>query len=137
MGRTFFSALEQPRALWVIFAALVGLRLIAILAWVEPSSDAAWYFSRAAMLADGRGYLGDHGAPTAYWPPGWPLALSVLFRLTGPAIWAGLVNLVLSCLAGWLCSIWRGMCCAPKFPHGSPCCSGRSIPMRCSMCRWR
>jgi hypothetical protein len=55
------------------------------------------------MLADGRGYLGDHGAPTAYWPPGWPLALSVLFRLTGPAIWAvGLVNLVLSCLAGWL-----------------------------------
>jgi Gpi18-like mannosyltransferase len=103
MGRTFFSALEQPRALWVIFAALVGLRLIAILAWVEPSSDAAWYFSRAAMLADGRGYLGDHGAPTAYWPPGWPLALSVLFRLTGPAIWAvGLVNLVLSCLAGWL-----------------------------------
>ncbi|NKJ42714.1 4-amino-4-deoxy-L-arabinose transferase-like glycosyltransferase [Novosphingobium sp. SG720] len=94
---------EGRRTVIVLFAVALGLRALAILAAVEPSSDAAWYFSRAAMLADGRGYLGDHGAPTAYWPPGWPLALSLVFRLTGPSIWVvGLCNLALSALAGWL-----------------------------------
>lgn len=94
---------EGRRTVIVLFALAIGLRALAILAAVEPSSDAAWYFSRAAMLADGRGYLGDHGAPTAYWPPGWPLALSLVFRLAGPSIWAvGLFNLVLSALIGWL-----------------------------------
>lgn len=90
-------------ALIVLFAAYAGLRLLAIACMVEPSSDAAWYFSRAQMLAQGLGYQGDHGEPTAYWPPGWPIALSLLFRLTGASIVAvGLLNAALSLIGGWL-----------------------------------
>jgi 4-amino-4-deoxy-L-arabinose transferase-like glycosyltransferase len=104
MGQRAWVWLAQGRrTVAVLFALALALRALAILAAVEPTSDAAWYFSRAAMLADGRGYLGDHGAPTAYWPPGWPLALSLVFRLSGPSIWAvGLFNLALAALAGWL-----------------------------------
>lgn len=96
--------LEASRiALVWIFALYIGLRAGAILMDVTPSSDAAWYFSRAQMLADGRGYLGDHGQPTAYWPPGWPLALSLAFRAFGASVGTvGLFNLACSVLAGWL-----------------------------------
>lgn len=90
-------------ALVGLFALFVALRALAILLAVEPSSDAAWYYSRADMLARGVGYLGDHGAPTAYWPPGWPLALSLVFRAVGPSIWAvGLFNLASATLGAWL-----------------------------------
>ncbi|WP_043609477.1 glycosyltransferase family 39 protein [Novosphingobium sp. B-7] len=107
MGQTLHRAwawlAEGRRTVIVLFALALGLRALAILAAVEPTSDAAWYFSRADLLARGCGYLGDFSAPTAYWPPGWPLALSVVFSHTGASIWAvGLFNLVLSALAGWL-----------------------------------
>ena len=93
----------QRTALVGLFALFVGLRALAILLHVEPGSDAAWYYSRADMLARGLGYLGDDGAPTAYWPPGWPLALSLVFRLFGTSIWAvGLFNLACATLGGWL-----------------------------------
>ncbi|MEO0031248.1 MAG: hypothetical protein RIS94_1006 [Pseudomonadota bacterium] len=93
----------SPFALAVLFGTFIALRALAILCMVEPSSDAAWYFSRADVLAHGLGYLGDHGEPTAYWPPGWPITLSLLFRATGASIIAvGLLNLALSVLAGWL-----------------------------------
>jgi len=101
--RTWAWLIAGRNTVVVLLALALVLRALAILGAVEPTSDAAWYFSRAAMLAQGRGYLGDHGAPTAYWPPGWPLALSVVFQVTRVSIWTvGLFNLVLSGLAGWL-----------------------------------
>lgn len=90
-------------ALFALFALFIGLRALAILLDVTPSSDAAWYYSRADMLANGLGYQGDHGEPTAYWPPGWPLALSVAFRAFGTStVVVGLVNLAFAGLAAWL-----------------------------------
>ncbi|MFX8285789.1 hypothetical protein ABTL53_19805, partial [Acinetobacter baumannii] len=79
MDRFPASALHRlvtgRHALSALFALFVGLRALAILGWVTPSSDADWYFARAAMLARGQGYLSNAGLPTAYWPPGWPMAL--------------------------------------------------------------
>ena len=90
-------------ALITLFALFTLLRAAAILLDVAPSSDAAWYYSRADMLAQGLGYLGDHGEPTAYWPPGWPLALSLAFRAFGTSTLAvGLLNLVCAVVAAWL-----------------------------------
>ena len=90
-------------ALIALFALFTLLRAAAILLDVAPSSDAAWYYSRADMLAQGLGYLGDHGEPTAYWPPGWPLALSHAFRLMGTStLTVGLFNLVCAVIAAWL-----------------------------------
>jgi len=76
----------------------VMLRLIPV-----PWSDAEWYVSRAALLADGYGYLDAAGRPTAFWPPGWPWVLSLLFRVTGPSLPAmALFNLVCALITGWL-----------------------------------
>ena len=93
----------RRRALVALFALFVGLRALAILGSVAPASDAAWYFDRAAMLARGQGYLGHAGASTAYWPPGWPLALSLAFRAGGISIaTVGLLNLASATGAAWL-----------------------------------
>lgn len=90
-------------ALIALFALFAGLRAAAILLDVTPSSDADWYYTRAAMLAQGLGYLGNNGAPTAYWPPGWPMAMSLAFRALGTStVTVGLLNLASAVLAGWL-----------------------------------
>ncbi len=94
---------ESRTALVMLFAVFAALRGGAILFDVTPSSDADWYFARADMLAAGRGYLGNNGAATAYWPPGWPLALSAVFRLFGTSTAAlGVFNLIAALIAGWL-----------------------------------
>lgn len=93
----------SPRALAGIWAVFIGLRLAVLLIPVAPSSDAEWYVLRAIGLAAGHGYLDNQGQPTAFWPAGWPMALSVVFRLTGPSLLAlGLFNLASAVLTGWL-----------------------------------
>lgn len=93
----------SPRALLAIWAIFIGLRLAVLLIPVAPSSDAEWYVLRAVGLASGQGYLDNSGAPTAFWPAGWPMAMSVLFRLTGPSLLAlGLFNLASAVLSGYL-----------------------------------
>ncbi len=93
----------SPRALWMIWAAFVGLRLAMLLIPVTPTSDAEWYLLRAIGLAAGHGYLDNAGQPTAFWPAGWPMALSALFRLTGPSLPAvGLFNLASAIVSGLL-----------------------------------
>lgn len=49
----------------------------------EPFADAQWYHSRAALLAQGEGYVDYNGNPTAYWPVGFPLYLSLFYRVLG------------------------------------------------------
>lgn len=90
-------------ALIALFALFAALRAAAILLDVTPTSDADWYYTRAAMLAEGLGYLGNNGLPTAYWPPGWPMAMSLAFRVLGTSVvTVGLFNLASAVLAGWL-----------------------------------
>lgn len=90
-------------ALIALFALFAALRAAAILLDVTPTSDADWYYKRAADLAAGLGYVSINGAPTAYWPPGWPMAMSVAFRVLGTStLTVGLLNLASAVLAGWL-----------------------------------
>lgn len=97
------QALLSPAALAMIWLAFIGLRALPIMLDVQPTSDAKWYFSRAQQLAAGLGYLGKDGEPTAYWPPGWPMALSTAFRLAGASVWTvGAVNLLCAIASGWL-----------------------------------
>ena len=71
--------------------ALVALvaflsRLIWILAVrATPISDFLFYHTKATELAAGLGYVW-HGHPTAFWPPGYPLFLSVLYRAAGASV---------------------------------------------------
>jgi 4-amino-4-deoxy-L-arabinose transferase-like glycosyltransferase len=89
--------------LLAVWAAYLLPRLAICLLNVTPTSDADWYVHRAIELAAGRGYLSIHGLPTAYWPPGWPMVLSLGFRVFGPSFLAiKLLNLGAAIASGWL-----------------------------------
>jgi 4-amino-4-deoxy-L-arabinose transferase-like glycosyltransferase len=49
------------------------------------------YLELATRLANGEGNVAD-GEPTALFPVGWPLFLSVVFRATGAPVAAGLIS---------------------------------------------
>ena len=79
----------QPRALvfTIILLAAFGLRSGAVLLQPEtPVADAADYHQLAAALADGHGYVNAAGRQTAWRPPGYPLFLSFIYRVTGPSV---------------------------------------------------
>lgn len=96
----FIATPSALAAIWVVF--LLPRALILMLP-VAPTSDAEWYVLRAIGMAFDLGYDGNNGAPTAFWPVGWPMALSVLFRIVEPsAIAIGLFNFGSAALGGWL-----------------------------------
>lgn len=96
-------ALLHARAVPLAFMLLVLCRAVASLFDVTPTSDADFYYSRAASLAAGLGYLANDGHATAYWPPGWPMALSVAFRALGTStLSVAALNLAAALLSGWL-----------------------------------
>ena len=82
-------------ALLLLWSLYLIPRSLLILLDVQPWSDAAYYFERAGELAAGQGYISPEGQPTAFWPPGWPLALSLAFKAFGASVpVVGLFNLV-------------------------------------------
>ncbi len=95
---------ERSRAALLLLGAVYLMpRALLILFDVTPASDADFYYTRAISLADGLGYLSNKGQATAFWPPGWSLALSAVFRAFGPSVAAvGLFNLACAALSGWL-----------------------------------
>ena len=52
--------------------------------------DFEWYFVHSVEMLKGEGYVAN-GHFTAYWPIGYPYFLSLLFRITGASVMAGLV----------------------------------------------
>ncbi|HUD28884.1 MAG TPA: glycosyltransferase family 39 protein [Novosphingobium sp.] len=84
-----------------IWALYFALRAAVLLIDVAPTSDAEWYYLRAASLAAGQGYLDNAGHPTAFWPAGWPIVLSLAFSQFGTSlVTLGLFNLASAMLIG-------------------------------------
>jgi len=78
----------------VVVAFLV--RLAAVLAIeVDPRVgwhfDMTWYDGVARRLLKGWGYIGVDGAPTAAWPPGYPVFLAAVYAVFGPSLLAAKV----------------------------------------------
>lgn len=92
----------NPRFVPTCFILFVGIRAAVI--WCVPihqASDNLWYFNRAVVLAAGDGYS-QGGIPTAYWPPGWPGALGLVFWMLAPSPLVGQIeNLVFSAITFW------------------------------------
>ncbi len=89
----------------LLFLALLYLvpRALLILFNVAPTSDADFYYTRAVSLAQDKGYLSNSGLATAFWPPGWSMALSLAFRSFGSSLAVvGLFNLACAAVSGWL-----------------------------------
>jgi 4-amino-4-deoxy-L-arabinose transferase-like glycosyltransferase len=96
---------------WVLPAIFAGgllVRLLVILFFPqEPISDGAFYFSRAAEMAAGLGY-NEEGAPTAFWPVGYPALLAGAMLIFGKTLVApAAVNLVSAAAILWLV-LWFG-----------------------------
>jgi hypothetical protein len=87
----------------VALAAIFALALLLRLAWLAgtdtvllPLSDPQYYHATAQNIAEGRGYsvaldhqsfvAGDKSEGTAFWAPGYPLALAPLYKLFGPSV---------------------------------------------------
>ncbi len=69
-----------------------------------PVSDFRWYYDRAVGLANGIGYLGVDGLPTAYLPVGYPGFLAAVFQIAGPSVMTGkLANAILGAMTVPLC----------------------------------
>jgi len=69
---------------WILASVAVGALLRLTWAWVypaSPASDDVIYVELAQQLARGEPYA--MAGTRAYWPPGYPLLLSVLLPLTG------------------------------------------------------
>jgi hypothetical protein len=90
----------SPKRLVAVLLILnVVLRGTLLLTMHPPQrADFLWYYQHAREMALGQGYHW-HGHATAYWPIGWPFILSILYRITGPSVVAGLLlNTVFSIL---------------------------------------
>ena len=71
----------------IIIVVALGVRGCTALSQPEtPIADAADYHQLAASLADGRGYVNANGERTAWRPPGYPVFLSLIYRVTGPSV---------------------------------------------------
>jgi 4-amino-4-deoxy-L-arabinose transferase-like glycosyltransferase len=103
IGAVLTTILDHP---WFVPAALavwVLLRLaLMFLVPVAPVSDALWYHDSAVSIAQGLGY-NRNGAPTAFWPVGYPAFLATFYWLLGANPGVGqAANLLLSVLTFFL-----------------------------------
>jgi 4-amino-4-deoxy-L-arabinose transferase-like glycosyltransferase len=102
---------------WCIIALVLRVAA-ALVSSPTLRDDSVYYVAAARQLAQGMGYL-LHGQPTAYWPVGYPLFLSVIFQLFGVSLIAAkLVQAVLS-----VCVVGLGYWVAKR-------CYGREEPAR-------
>jgi 4-amino-4-deoxy-L-arabinose transferase-like glycosyltransferase len=86
----------------VLFIVYLLPRVAVLVLNTRPVLDAEWYFNRGVALASGLGYS-EGGFLTAFWPPGWPMVISVLFRLFGVSlIVVQIFNLLCSLVTAWL-----------------------------------
>jgi hypothetical protein len=69
-------------ALLIRMAALLSLRNISHLPGRQEGQDGIAYEQLARALAEGRGYVHPNGVPTAFRAPGFPIFMSIIYRLT-------------------------------------------------------
>lgn len=104
------------RADGVIVALVALLARLAVVVWAGgrfgATADGVYYQRLAERLASGAGYTWawPDGAVTyaAHYPVGYPLLLSLLYRVTGPSVAAaGVMNAVLGAAGAWA---MHGLC---------------------------
>ncbi|TDI98502.1 MAG: hypothetical protein E2O73_09225 [Deltaproteobacteria bacterium] len=101
------GALSNERLmLTAVFALAAGLRLAWVLALdFDPTTtgfhyDMTWYQLAGHQVAAGNGLTRYDGTATAVWPPGYPMLLGGIYRLTGGSFLAAqLANALLGGLA--------------------------------------
>ncbi|MCY0901968.1 MAG: glycosyltransferase family 39 protein, partial [Firmicutes bacterium] len=90
-------SLRPSRAVtWLLSINIVARGLWLLYMHPPQHVDFLWYYTHAVQMAAGLGYI-EGGAPTAYWPAGYPFFLSLLFRVFEPSVILGMAaNALLS-----------------------------------------
>jgi len=83
--RNLFSARALPTILVVAALSRVGFSAGVVGLDALTKGDEADYHAIATHLASGDGFVSTEAAPTARRPPAYPVFLSLLYRVTGPA----------------------------------------------------
>jgi 4-amino-4-deoxy-L-arabinose transferase-like glycosyltransferase len=81
---------RSTRILALVLLGAFLLRLIYVLS-LEPRIswfDGKEYSRLAISLVEGHGYSTPWGAPTAFWPPGYPFFLAAIYAVCGPSVTA-------------------------------------------------
>ncbi len=83
---------ERPGT-WIVALFLLALTLRVVWAFgvqCDPRTYWRWdmtmYDFQASAFADGYGYVDFNGDPSAHWPPGYPMALTPLYKVTGNSL---------------------------------------------------
>lgn len=88
LRNALFVALKWKYFIPATLALAFILRLLWVLTFdARPESDFLWYYTKAINLTQGHGF-GDGDIPTAYNPIGYPLFLSLVFRVFGISVFA-------------------------------------------------
>lgn len=101
--RNLFPARALSTILVVAALSRFGFSAYVVGLHAPTKGDEIDYHAIATHLADGRGFVSTEEVPTARRPPAYPVFLSLLYRVTGPAPAAGRVaQVVLGVLVVWL-----------------------------------
>lgn len=114
-----FPLPAPPRWSLPVCIALAVLLRAAIVGWhpptadevLTPLNDSTDYHVLACGLVDGKGWVGETGAPSAFRPPVYPLFLAAVYTVFGKgSLWAvAAIQVLLSAAATWFCArIARG-----------------------------
>ncbi len=99
----------------IVLAVAALLLAVQISPWYYSQRDAAAYFSIARHLAHGEG-LSNMGSPVLWFPPGYPLLISPLFRLRDmPLLEISIVQWLLAVALLWGIYRWA----RPLAPEGA------------------
>ena len=104
-GWSLASILRVDKDDYKRLAAVVCFALAVRIVWTlvfqtAPASDAAAYDGLAWRLAEGYGYVAANGAPTAFWPVGYPAFLSAIYTVFGHSwLAAGVANALLGSIS--------------------------------------
>lgn len=89
--RVFLSVLFVI-ALVVRVAALFSLRQISHLPQMQEGADGIEFEQLARALAEGRGYVRPNGVPTAFRAPGFPMFVSIIYRISHMSVSAATLS---------------------------------------------
>jgi 4-amino-4-deoxy-L-arabinose transferase-like glycosyltransferase len=87
---------QRARAVWLLLI-LVALAFVVRLAFVLSLEDRTYwhdareYHALATGLVETGHYSKPDGSPTAFWPPGYPLFLALVYMILGPSVMAARV----------------------------------------------
>jgi len=88
----------SPRTVVLVFAALAVLYGLLWTRWWRPLADSALYLSLARNLCEGRGYT-FMGPPHCQAPPGYPLFLAGLMKISRTFAWLHVSSITLTWLS--------------------------------------